>query len=59
MKTNIETIITDEENELETDKFMSFGNDLKYIAIVNGDLYCRTDGKTYHLIKEDYLKKNR
>lgn len=53
---NGEIIETSSGKKLKADRFMSYGDDPKYCAIVGRALYAKIDGKKYHLLKKNFLK---
>jgi len=45
--------ITDEGSVKVADKFISFGNDMKYFAVCEGALFIKS-GEYYRLIQKDF-----
>lgn len=48
----LEIMLSDK--KIQVDKFMSYGFDREFFAVVGGDLYYRT-GNHYSLLKNNYL----
>ena len=49
-----EKIVTEDGGEVKTGEFVRYGNDNKFFAIVDKDLYMKTEKGKYRLIKKSF-----